>query len=150
MNTIAAPASNAAVGGAQSPAGGSPPGCFCSITLWQLDGYYLEVNYGYFPTWQEAEAFSCETDIALSQQLGALFVHAAGRDHFVPDAALQIFQKATNSKQFRSTRLDLDDLFELFDVEDMQLAGIGHAVVEAGRPIQVRPLNTLPAANDDY
>jgi hypothetical protein len=134
---------------ANSAGSGEPSGCFCSTTLWHFGGFYLEVNYGYFDTWQDAEAFSCTEGLRLAEHLGAVFITAGGREFFVPDAALMIFQ-TTSDAQFRTTRMDVDELLELVNLEDMAFVGYGHAVVERGKPIQVRPFSNQPASNDDY
>lgn len=144
MSQNAAVASAAA--GATPPA--SPASCFASVTLWHHDDYYLEVNHGYFDTWEEAERFACGDDLKLYAQLGAVFLVAHGREHFIPDGALQIYQ--THARQFMPQHMDVDQLLELIDLSDMVRVGIGHAAVERGKPIRIRPLTVQPAANDDY
>ncbi len=129
-------------------AGATPAGCFTSITLWLADGYYLEVSYGYFDTFELAEAFSCREDLHLTEDLGALFLCTGETEHFVPDGALTIF-RTHYGNGLRLAQMDLDDLLDVVDITTMKCVGIGTAPVERGRPIQARPFKAAPAANDE-
>lgn len=130
-------------------------GAFTSITIWASNDYFLQVHYGYFDSWEDAEDFASVGTLSLEERSNALFLVGPHGSAFIPDQSMTIFRNYNNSYGGTGTYgMTFDDLMEVADMGDMRLTAIGSLPVVRGRPIIARPLSTwdtnpVPAANDD-
>lgn len=133
----------------------SADSAFASVTIWSNGDYYLQVHYGYFSGWEEAEDFASVGTLRLETRSGALYLIGPHGAAWISDQALTIYRDFGNSFGGAGTYdMTLDDLLEVADVEDMTLRAIGSQPVIRGRPVVARPIDTIeldpaPAANDD-
>lgn len=149
MNANAATAVPALAGAAS----GGP--AFTSVTIWGNADYYLQVHYGYFDSWEEAEDFAGLGNLTLEERSGALFLAGPQGVTFIPDQAISIYRDFANSYSGGGTfDMTLDDLLEVADIGDMRLRAIGSQPVHRDRPIIARPIEAIElsaasAANDE-
>lgn len=122
---------------------------YASVTIWSNGTYFLQVHYGYFNTWEDAEDFPGISPLRLERRSNALFLCGPHGEAFIADQALQIYRAFDNVGQ-STFEMTLDDLFEVADVEDMMLTCIGTQAVVRDRPIVARAMTGLEfqAAND--
>lgn len=122
---------------------------YCSVTIWSDGTYFLQVHYGHFASWEDAEDFADAGGLRLERRSNALFLIGPHGAAFISDQAMQIYRAFNNTA--RSTfDMALDDLIEVVEVEDMDLHGIGSRAVRTGQPIVAEAMNTFEfhAAND--
>lgn len=129
-------------------------GAFSSITIWSSNDYFVQVHYGYFNSWEDAEDFAAHGQLRLEQRSSALFLIGPHGAAFIPDQAMTIYRTFDNSFSGSGTYdMTFDDLMEVADVEDMRLCAIGSQPVTRGRPIVARHVSKwemqTTAANDD-
>lgn len=122
---------------------------FASITLWVFGSYFLQVHYGYFDSWEDAEDFPAVSNVRLEEGSSAVFLVHNGQRTFIPDGALQVYRNV-NASVVVAQGMTLDDLLEEVHLEDMRLMAIGHTSVIRGKPIIAHEVyeSELVAAND--
>lgn len=149
-HTAAAPAVAVAADSVQSA------GAFTSVTIWGGADYFVQVHYGYFNSWEDAEDFAAHGNLRLETRSNALFLVGPHGAAFIPDQAMTVFRNLGNSFDGGGTYdMTFDDLIEVAEVEDMRLSAIGSLPVTRGRPIIARHISkwdvqaTTAAANDE-
>lgn len=128
---------------------------FSSVTIWSSDDYFIQIHYGHFDSWEEAEDFAGSGELHLEQRSNALFLVGPHGAAFIADQAMTIYRNYDNSFAGGATfDMTFDDLLEVADVDDMRLCAIGSQPALRGRPIVARhvapiELQSVSAANDD-
>ncbi|MCD0253122.1 hypothetical protein JWH16_04535 [Xanthomonas campestris pv. campestris] len=122
---------------------------FTSVTIWSDGDYFLQVHYGYFPSWEAAEDFAAAKDLALQERSSALFLVGPHGDAWVSDQAMQIYRSFTNAAQ-STYDMTFDDLLEVVALDDLRLVAIGCLPVLRSHPIVAEAVSgfELSAAND--
>lgn len=122
---------------------------FTSVTIWTDGEYFLQVHYGFFNSWEEAEDFATVGDLSLRIRSNALFLIGPHGAAFLPDQSLQIYRSfgvAVGS----TFDMRLDDLLEIADMDDMTLQAIGSRPVQRGKPLIAQAMSSFEfqAVND--
>lgn len=128
---------------------------FTSVTIWSDGNYFLQVHYGNFDSWEDAEDFASVGTLRLETRSQALYLVGPHGAAWISDQALTIYRDFGNSFGGSGTfDMTLDDLLEVADVEDMSLRAIGSQPVTRGRPVIARAIDAMEltaasAANDE-
>lgn len=127
---------------------------FTSVTIWTGNDYFLQVHFGHFDTWEEAEDFASYGELRLEERSNALFlIHSKGQS-FIADQAMTIYRNYGSEFTGGSTYdMTFDDLIEVAEVETMRLCAIGSQPVQRGRPVVASHMEPMEfqhvsAAND--
>jgi hypothetical protein len=127
---------------------------FTSVTIWTGNDYFLQVHFGHFDTWEEAEDFASYGELRLEERSNALFLIGPQGASFITDQAMTIYRNYGSEFTGGSTYdLTFDDLIEVAHVETMRLCAIGSQPVRRGRPVvavHMEPIAFQPvsASND--
>lgn len=133
--------------------GKSSDNAFASVTIWSDGEYFLQIHYGYFNSWEDAEDFASAGNLALEERSNALFLTGPHGDAFVPDRALQVYRSFSNPAR-GTYDLTLDDFLEVASIDHMRLQAIGSQPVQRSRPVVAQAMSEYEfaaanaAAND--
>ena len=123
---------------------------YASVTIWTDGGYYLQVHYGHFDSWEHAEDFATVGRLRLERRSNALFLIGPHGDAWIPDQATSIYRGLVGEAN-ASYSMTLDDLFEVSDPVAMDLIAIGSRPVKRSQPVVAAAMEAweFVSANDD-